>query len=35
VEPANNFTRVHRILTVGQFCLGASRHVGIVYTCAS
>jgi hypothetical protein len=35
VEPANNFTRVHRVLTVGQFCVGASRHLGVIYNSAS
>lgn len=30
VEPANQFTRVHRVLTVGNLCAAARRHLGVV-----
>ena len=35
VEPANQFAAIYRVLTVGNLCTSASRHLGVVTSCAS
>ncbi len=35
VEPANQLARVHRVMTVGNLCTSASRHLGVGINAAS
>ncbi len=35
VEPANQLATVYRVMTVGNLCTSASRHLGVVTACAS